>query len=67
MAEIALRVLARQCLQRRMATAVSLKRELAAVAAIRNAARAMIDCQLTTAAARMQVHGLYPLNFPLTE
>src|SRR5262249_34745743 len=40
MAEIELSVLARQCLHRRIATEASLRREVAAVAAARNAARA---------------------------
>ena len=59
-AEIELSVLARQCLQRRIATAATLKRELAAVEAARNAARATIDWQFTTAEARVKLHHLYP-------
>jgi hypothetical protein len=60
MAEIELSVLARQCLQRRIATEATLKRELAAVEAARNAARATIDWQFTTAEARVKLHHLYP-------
>ena len=60
MAEIELSVLARQCLHRRIATEATLKRELAAVEAARNAARATIDGQFTTANARVKLHHLYP-------
>jgi hypothetical protein len=60
MAEIELSVLARQCLHRRIATEATLKRELAAVEAARNAARATIDWQFTTAQARLKLQHLYP-------
>jgi hypothetical protein len=60
MAEIELSVLARQCLHRRIATEATLNRELAAVEAARNAARATIDWQFTTADARVKLHHLYP-------
>jgi len=60
MAEIELSVFARQCLPRRIATEATLKRELAAVEAARNAARATIDWQFTTAEARVKMHRLYP-------
>jgi hypothetical protein len=60
MAEIELSVLARRCLHRRIATESTLKRELAAVEAARNAARATIDWQFTTAQARVKLHRLYP-------
>jgi transposase len=60
MAEIELSVLARQCLHRRIATEATLKRELAVVEAARNAARATIDWQFTTAQARVKLHRLYP-------
>jgi hypothetical protein len=60
MAEIELSVLARQCLHRRIAAEATLKRELAAVEAARNAARATIDWQFTTAQARVKLHRLYP-------
>jgi transposase len=60
MAEIELSVLARQCLRRRIATEATLKRELAAVETTRNAARATINWQFTTADARVKLHHLYP-------
>jgi DDE superfamily endonuclease len=60
MAEIEFSVLARRCLHRRIATESVLKRELAAVEAARNAARATIDWQFTTAQARVKLHRLYP-------
>jgi DDE superfamily endonuclease len=60
MAEIELSVFARQCLQRRIATEASLRRELAAVEAARNAARAKIHWQFTTAKAREKLAYLYP-------
>jgi DDE superfamily endonuclease len=60
MAEIELSVLARQCLHRRIATEATLKRELAAVEAARNAAQATIDWQFTTAQARVKLRRLYP-------
>jgi hypothetical protein len=60
MAEIELSVFARHCLHRRIATEATLKRELAAVEATRNAARARIDWQFTTAQARVKLHRLYP-------
>ena len=64
MAEIELSVVARQCLHRRIATEATLKRELAAVEAARNAARATIDWQFTTAQARVKLHRLYPSISP---
>jgi hypothetical protein len=60
MAEIELSVFARQCLHRRIATEAALKRELATVEATRNAARATIDWQFTTAEARVKLQRLYP-------
>jgi hypothetical protein len=60
MAEIEFSVFARQCLHRRIATEATLKRELAAVEATRNTARATIDWQFTTAQARVKLHRLYP-------
>ena len=60
MAEIELSVLARQCLHRRIATEATLKREVAVVEAARNAARATIAWQFTTAQARGKLHHLYP-------
>jgi hypothetical protein len=60
MAEIEFSVFARQCLHRRIATEATLKRELAAVEAARNAAQATINWQFTTADARVKLHRLYP-------
>jgi DDE superfamily endonuclease len=62
MAEIELSVFARQCLQRRIATEAMLVQELAAIEATRNAARATIHWQFTTAAARDKLAHLYPSN-----
>jgi DDE superfamily endonuclease len=64
MAEIELSVLARQCLHRRIATEATLKRELAAVEATRNAAQAKIHWQFTTAEARQKLAHLYPSTSP---
>jgi hypothetical protein len=64
MAEIALSVLARQCLPRRIATEATLKRELAAVEATRNAAQAKIHWQFTTAEVRQKLAHLYPSTSP---
>jgi hypothetical protein len=60
MAELELSVFARQCLQRRIATETTLKRELAAVEATRNAAHATMNWQFTTDEARVKLHYLYP-------
>ena len=60
MAEIELSVFARRCLQRRIATAATRKRELAAGEATRKAAQATINWQLTTTDARVKLHRLYP-------
>jgi transposase len=60
MAEIELSIVARQCLHRRIATEATLKRELAAVEATRNAAQAKIHWQFTTAQAREKLAHLYP-------
>jgi hypothetical protein len=60
MAEIELSVFARQCLHRRIATEATLKRDLATVEASRNAARATINWQFTTAEARVKLQRLYP-------
>jgi hypothetical protein len=59
-AEIELSGFARYCLHRRIATEATLKRELAAVEATRNAAQAPINWQFTTAEARVKLHRLYP-------
>jgi hypothetical protein len=60
MAEIDLSVFARQCLHRRIATQATLTRELATVEVTRNAVRATLDWQFTTAEARVKLHRLYP-------
>jgi DDE superfamily endonuclease len=60
MAEIELSVLARQCLHRRIAAEATLKREVAAVTAARNATRATIEWQFTTEQARVKLQHLYP-------
>jgi len=60
MAEIELSVFARQCLQRRIPTEATLTRELTALEEARNAARATIKWQFTTAEARVKLHSLYP-------
>ena len=55
MAEIELSVLARQCLDRRLADRATLEREVAAWAAARNAAATTIDWRFTTADARIKL------------
>jgi hypothetical protein len=60
MAEIELSVLARQCLDRRIATRDALAREVAAWEAERNAAQVTIDWRFTTADARIKLKHLYP-------
>jgi hypothetical protein len=59
-AEIELSVLARQCLDRRLADQARLAAEVAAWTAARNAAHAAIDWQFTTADARIKLKRLYP-------
>ncbi len=60
MAEIELSVLARQCLDRRIATREELAREVAAWEAERNAAKVTVDWRFTTADARIKLKHLYP-------
>jgi len=60
MAEIELSVLARQCLDRRIATREELTHEVAAWEAARNAAEVTIDWRFTTADARIKLKHLYP-------
>ena len=64
MAEIELSVLARQGLQRRIATEATLVHELAAIEAARNTVRATIHWQFTTTAARVKLAHLYPSTSP---
>jgi hypothetical protein len=60
MAEIELRVLSRPCLDRRIPDDETLKRELNAYEAKRNAAKATIDWRFTSREARVKRHRLYP-------
>jgi len=60
MAEIELSVLARQCLDRRIAGREDLAREVAAWEAERNAAQVTIDWRFTTDDARIKLKHLYP-------
>ena len=60
MAEIELSVLARQCLDRRIPDAETLRREVAAWERRRNAAAVKADWQFTTADARVKLKKLYP-------
>ncbi len=59
-AECELSVLARQCLNRRIADADILKRDVATWEHERNAVQATIDWQFTTADARIKLKRLYP-------
>ena len=60
-AEMELSVLARQCLDRRIADLEALRREIAAWERDRNAAAVRVDWQFTTADARVKLKRLYPL------
>jgi hypothetical protein len=60
-AECELAVLARQCLDRRIADRATLEREIAAWETQRNAAHATVDWQFTTADARVKLKRLYPV------
>jgi hypothetical protein len=59
-AEMELSVLARQCLDRRIPDLETLRREVAAWVATRNAAVAKVVWQFTTADARVKLKRLYP-------
>lgn len=59
-AELELSVLARQCLDRRIPDLATLRREVAAWEADRNAAVVRVDWQFTTADARTKLKRLYP-------
>jgi len=65
MAEIELSVLARQCLDRRIPDHAALRHHTAAWVARRNAAKATIAWQFTTADARVKLTKLYPTLKPL--
>jgi hypothetical protein len=60
MAEIALAVLARQCLPRRIPEATPMAREVAAWEARRTRHQATIDWRVTTKEARINLTSLYP-------
>ena len=59
-AEIELSVLARQCLDRRIASAEELRREVGAWQAERNERAVEVRWRFTTAEARIKLHRLYP-------
>ena len=61
MAELELSVLARQCLGRRIPDLATLRAEVAAWQADRNAAAVRVDWQFTTADARVKLKRLYPV------
>ena len=65
MAEIELVVLKRECLDRRIYRAATLRSEVAAWQVHRNAADRLIDWQFTTDDARIKLRRLYPV--PLEE
>jgi hypothetical protein len=60
MAELEISVLSRQCLERRLPDTGTLRAEVAAWEAARNAARATVHWRFTTADARTKPHRLYP-------
>jgi hypothetical protein len=60
MAEIELRVLSRQCLDRRIGSQQELEQEVAAWQEARNREATPIDWQFTTAEARIKLKRLYP-------
>jgi len=62
MAEIELSVLGRQCLDRRIPDAETLRREVAAWETPRNSAQATMDWRFTTADARIKLKHLYPVT-----
>jgi len=59
-AEIEFSALARQCINRRIPDEATLKQEIAAWEARRNAQNAKVDWQFTTKAARIKLKKLYP-------
>jgi hypothetical protein len=59
-AEIELSMLARQCLDRRIASAEELRREVGAWEAERNERAVEVRWRFTTAEARIKLHRLYP-------
>jgi hypothetical protein len=61
MAEIELAVLATQCLDQRLGNQDAVRRTIAAWETRRNAAKALVNWQFTTAKARRKLKKLYPL------
>lgn len=61
MAESALSILSRQCIDRRIADAATLAREVAAWEARRNSVQATMDWRFTTPDARIKLAHLYPV------
>jgi len=62
MAEIEFGVLGSQCLKRRIGDEATLRQEVAAWEAERNAAKATVDWRFTTPKARTKLNRLYPQN-----
>jgi hypothetical protein len=62
--QIELSVLARQCLNRRIADQQALAHETSAWEACRNAAEATVEWRFTTADARIKLKKLYPVFNP---
>lgn len=62
MAEIEFSILARRVLRRRIPDELTLSREIAALEAERNQARATINWRFSTEDARIKMHYLYPSN-----
>ncbi|MDR2516868.1 MAG: IS630 family transposase, partial [Spirochaetaceae bacterium] len=60
MAEIEIGVLSRQCLNRRIPALEQMRAEARAWAAARNAEKATVHWQFTTADARIKLRHLYP-------
>ena len=60
MAEIEFSVFSKQCLARRIGDEETLKREIAALEAQRNQARATIDWRFSTEDAQVKLHRFYP-------
>ena len=62
MAEIEFSVLSRSCLKQRLPDAETLRREVQALVAERNAARTTINWRFNTQDARTKLHRLYPFD-----
>ena len=60
MAEIEFSVFSKQCLDRRIGDAETLKKEIAALEAQRNQSQATIDWRFSTGDARIELQHLYP-------